>query len=196
MNTKILILLLDDLEPHFNKIQEFIRQIVNVDCEMDVDFIYTYKENEQITKYEDGNGYYHKSKYGGSKYVKQSNLHKLNNLLNKIKSSQNVIAVIDINWDSTNDANRYGREFYEDHLRDKILPTNTIFVSFIDETNLGRDLILGFQFVPKIQIASNGNKIELDEAFKSNIKKAICRTKLLAEGTIKEKEDKGLGNNI
>ena len=196
METKISILLLDDLEIHFNKIQQIITQILKEDCDIDADFIYTYNENEQITKYEDGNGYYHKSRYGGSANVKASNLNKLNNLLQKIQSPQNVIAVIDINWDDSNDANRYGRDFFENHLTGKILPTNTIFVSFIEETDLGQDLTLGFKFVPKKRINENGNEVELSEIFKTEIKNALCSTKVLSEGPEEEEGHEGLGSNI
>jgi len=196
MKTKISILLLDELESHFEKMQQIISQIIKDKCEMEANFIYTYDENKQITKYEDGSGYFHKSIYGASANVKSSNLNKLSGLLQKIQSPQNVIAVIDINWDDRNESNRYGRNFYEDHLKNKILPTNTIFVSFIEETNLGQDLTLGFQFVPKKRIDKNGNVEWLGDIFKKEMEDALCRTAVLSGGIEEEESNEGLGNNI
>jgi hypothetical protein len=174
---KISILLLDDQKIHFGTIKTIVQKIIQQDCGKTAEFIYTYDENKKITKLQSRNGYYHYSKFGGSENVKNSNLQKLKKLLNKIQTPESVIAIIDINWDETNDANRYGRQFYEDHLQN-IPRENIIFISFIKEENLGTDLTLGFKYAYKNEIDENGNKIELSEPFKKRMRALICNIKV------------------
>ena len=174
---KIAILLLDDKKVHFDKIKTIIKNIIKHDYGKLAYFIYTFSENKKITKYESGKGYYHLSKCGGSENVRKSNLQELNNLLKKIQSPESIIAVIDVNWDETNDSNRYGRQFYDDYLIN-IPRENTIFISFIKKENLGNDLTLGFKYVYKNEIDDNGNKIEFGEPFKKEMRDQICNIKV------------------
>jgi len=172
---KISILLLDDKKEHFEKIKRIIKKIIKENFGKSAEFIYTYNENKKITKYEDGNGYYHLSKFGGSENIKKTYLNKLDNLLNKIQYPESVIAIIDINWDETEDSNRYGRQFYIDHLS-SVPKVNVIFISFIKKDNLGKDLTLGFKYVYKNEIDINGNKIEFGEPFLKDMREQICNT--------------------
>jgi hypothetical protein len=174
MNTEILILLLDDIKEHFQEMEKIINEIIgNEDTVETVSFIYTKDESSQIVDL------YHKSMYGGTDNIKSTNLTKLNRLLCRINNN-NIIAVIDINWKQTDSANKDGRYFYDKYLKDKIFATNTIFVSFIEEVQL-EDETIGFQFVPKIEKDENGNAIELKAPFKKSMRKALFKTKRLAE---------------
>lgn len=174
MNNKISILLLDDLVEHFEVMKSIISDILMKNCELEASFIFTPNEGRDIISF------YQKSMFGGSENVKKRNLDELRRRLNKIDIN-NSIAVIDINWKSESSSNKDGRYFYDKYLTNMIFPNNTIFVSFIEETEL-EDEVLGYQFVPKIWKGENGNKVELGKVFETEMKKAICRTQLVVKG--------------
>ena len=182
METKISILLLDDNEIHFTNLKNIITSIIKNDTDSIPEFIFTYSENAEITLCESGKGLYHYSIKGGTTEIKNKALSRLDALLQKINSHNDIIAIIDINWDTLDSTNRYGRSFWTDHLEKKgIRPINTIFTSILQKSELGRDQTLGFRFIPKNNKDKWGNIKEFTEEFAELLKEAIFATQVISE---------------